>query len=88
MALIGGTLSGTVNGTRFTASDQYAFVSSNSQYHGIFLGTGTDKRIVIGGGDVASGTVNIRPRGISTVTNETVFNNDGTITGGGTPTLS
>ncbi|AZV01980.1 hypothetical protein [Aeromonas phage Akh-2] len=44
-------------------------------------------RTILGGGDVASGVVHIRPRGMTTVTNETVFNNDGTITGGGTPTL-
>ena len=83
----GDTMTGALTTTQVIATSAYAFVSSNSNTHGIYLGnTAPDKRLILGGGEVATGTVYIRPQGIATEAGQTIFNTNGTITNGVTPT--
>lgn len=84
----GDTMTGTLTTKQIKVTDQYALTTSTGgSTQGIFLGfSGSDRRTIIGGGDAAAGTVIIRPRGIGDAGANTIFNNDGTITSGATPT--
>ncbi|APU01112.1 tail fiber protein [Aeromonas phage 31.2] len=78
---------GVARAEKFIASDPYAFVSSTSNTHGVYLGnSASDKRLILGGGNNTAGAVHVRPQGISTETGETVFNTNGNISNGTTPT--
>ncbi|ADQ53167.1 gp36 hinge connector of long tail fiber distal connector [Aeromonas phage 65] len=83
----GDTMSGALTTTQVNATNNYAFVSSIAQTHGMYLGnTASDKRLILGGGNPTIGAVHIRPHGIGVETSQTIFNTDGTITNGATPT--
>ncbi|QIZ02629.1 tail connector protein [Aeromonas phage AhyVDH1] len=84
------TMTGQLNGVKFTVTDAYALISRLRAQHGIFIGNNAnDKRTIIGGGGDevgdASGTVIIRPNGITDTAGATTFNPDGTITNGAEP---
>ncbi|MGE6115174.1 tail fiber domain-containing protein [Aeromonas salmonicida] len=82
----GDTMSGALTTTQVNATNNYAFVSSIAQTHGMYLGNNaSDKRLILGGGNPTIGAVHIRPHGIGVETSQTIFNTDGTITNGATP---
>ncbi|WP_202864461.1 hypothetical protein [Aeromonas salmonicida] len=82
----GDTMSGALTTTQVNATGNYAFVSSIAQTHGMYLGnTASDKRLILGGGNPTIGAVHIRPHGIGVEASQTIFNTDGTITNGATP---
>uniref|UniRef100_A0AB39TZC8 Hinge connector of long tail fiber distal connector n=1 Tax=Aeromonas phage vB_AdhaM_G2 TaxID=3238786 RepID=A0AB39TZC8_9CAUD len=73
---------GNVNAEKFIATTSgYALQYSGNASQGIYL----DNRTIIGGG--SSGVV-VRPNGSGTVTGETVFNPNGTISNNQAPTLA
>lgn len=85
----GDTMTGALTTTQVIATSNYAFVSNLSNTHGMYLGnTASDKRLILGGGDTSTGSIEIRPQGVSTETGKTVFNTNGTITNGTNPTAA
>lgn len=84
LALTGGTLTGTLTGTRYEASDTYAFVKAGGIVQGMFMDT---TRTIIGGPS-ASGAVHLRPQGLGATTGEMIVNSNGTITAAADGTAS
>ena len=76
---------GSVTAYGFKATNANAYFSEKSG-HGMYLGTTTDNRTVIGGGSATDGTVLIRPSGTGISTAQTIFETNGTITNSAAPT--
>lgn len=78
---------GSVTANGFKSTNAYAYLSEKAG-HGMYLGTTTDNRTVIGGGSATDGTVLIRPGGIGVATGTTSFDIGGTITNSVAPTAT
>ncbi|APU00416.1 tail connector protein [Aeromonas phage 3] len=78
------SMTGQLNGVKFTATNNYAFVSNLRQNHGLYLGMNdNDRRTLIGGGGAEVGdklgTIHLRPGGITDQTGEVVVTVDGNV---------
>lgn len=78
---------GAVTANGFKSTNAYAYLSEKAG-HGMYLGTTTDSRTVIGGGSATDGTVLIRPGGVGVATGTTSFDIGGTITNSVAPTAT
>lgn len=77
LALTGGTLTGTLTGTQFFAPDGSALMhSTRNTLQGVYF----DGTRTILGGPSASGTVSLRPQGVTSSSGEMIVNANGTIT--------
>lgn len=84
------TMTGQLNGVKFTASDAYGFVSRLRGTQGLYLGNNAnDRRTILGGGGEAvgdaSGIVIVRPNGITDTAGEVTVTTDGNVSTSAVP---
>lgn len=87
------TMTGQLNGVKYTATDPYAYVSRLRGNQGMYLGNAAnDTRTIIGGGGEAvgdaTGSVIIRPNGITDTAGELLISASGNVASAAAPTAN